>query len=249
MADVFTVSTKDAKRIWISGCAAEGEPPLESKDGGKSFAPVHAAQGLFVFADEGSAIWAYAGNRHVYASHDGGSTWTPAGKPPRDFDRMQLIGARIWALSEFGAAFSDDGGKHWTEQAWKGAAFPEIFRPLVIAGDRAFAASVAHCALLVSDDGARSWNPIFSHDLVRVRDEDVFHNTCPLEHSVRSVAAASNGEVWAFVGSTLRKGAVRGGFRDVAEVPPDEPVSLAVTPHMLFAAGISTAHVFIRKRD
>lgn len=99
-------------------------PGYESTDGGKSwhdigqfgpsfFGPVLALSDSFLLARIGPDL---------QRSEDGGRTWQGAG--PVGANNLALgAGGRIWAGSERGAAYSDDGAQTWT---WTGFGLPGL---------------------------------------------------------------------------------------------------------------------------
>jgi photosystem II stability/assembly factor-like uncharacterized protein len=124
ITDLVTDNDGAARRIWAS---VRGLGVAYSADGGATFAV--RASGLatleltsLALENLGSArrIWASTRGRDgVYYSDDLGQTWRPAagtGLLDRDVNDLTLqTGAarRIWASTDDGVFFSDDGGSSW----------------------------------------------------------------------------------------------------------------------------------------
>jgi photosystem II stability/assembly factor-like uncharacterized protein len=180
---VEDVAFGDDVHGWEVGteCAAQGDCVLAvraTSDGGRSWtgpatvAPRPAAPG-------GSARIAFSGGRTgfvaargLYASVDGGRTWSDTGLPA-DVVAVAPVGASVWALQGCpGSAScgvrlltSADGGRSWAPPA----ALPGIDGPAAemvrVSATDAFVAGSAGASpggsrLIATHDGGRSWQPL-----------------------------------------------------------------------------------------
>lgn len=140
---------------------------LESRDGGRSWAPLPVAADAMGMRPAADGSIVIAGHEVFVGSTDGGRTWDPieADLPNIDihaFARDPLDPRRMWAyLAEGGVYESTDGGRHWTKVYDGHIPFlvATINRPSVaLIGIEPFQGFAR------SADGGRTWSPVSQPD-------------------------------------------------------------------------------------
>ena len=147
--------SRDGGRTWrgvSSGSSPSGDPPS------RGVPPMETRGFVFDPADP-ARLWTH-GDRGIYSSSDGGTTWRPVfeGLPQAEVNDLRRVGDRlVAALAGGGVWTSDDGGEHWVSRnaglvgTGVNRLVPDPWLPETLW------AGVRGLGVLRSDDGGTRW--------------------------------------------------------------------------------------------
>jgi photosystem II stability/assembly factor-like uncharacterized protein len=139
-----------------SGWVAADKTVFRTTDSGATWRPSQPLEGslaLVHFADQNRG-WVSSENGHLYASNDGGASWTGSASSTTSFMSVVAVGDTVFGASEsHGLLVSRDAGRTWTPHS-----SPQV-RDIFFLPDAQRGWAVGeHGLVLATSDGGRSWS-------------------------------------------------------------------------------------------